>query len=489
MTDRVVLRQVNAVSDRVDCDPGVAQEIQDAFSFKVPGYQWTPAYKFGKWDGTKQLFNAWKKNMPVGLRWRLWDHCKKNDYDLVVENNLNNRREFSEEDALEFYSTLGLPSHIQPHEHQTNGFVKAVRDRRALLLSPTASGKSLIIYLLTRWYLENGVDKVLIIVPTVNLVAQMAGDFEEYGWDADKYVHQISSGAQKSTKKPVVISTWQSIYKLDREWFAQFDAVIGDEAHGFKAKSLEGCMGMLVNAYDRIGLTGTTDGTQTHLFVLEGHFGPVHKVASTKELMEKGHVAKLKIEVCCLDYSEEEKKLCRGMSYQQEVKFLEGHRGRNKFIRNLVKRLKGNTLVLHRHHAHGDILFEELKAIGRPVYKISGRDDKEAREEVRKIIETHTDAIMLASAGVFTVGGNIKRLHNVVRTSPVKGQIELLQSIGRGLRIAKGEKEECKMFDLGDKLTNGKSRPNHTLRHLALRLKIYETEGFDVTIHNIKVPA
>ena len=122
-------------------------------------------------------------------------------------------------------------STMQPRDYQLDAFVHAVRERRSLLLSPTASGKSFIIYLLVRYYAK----RTLIIVPTTSLVSQLASDFADYGFDSDKFVHRVFSGKDKVSKRPITISTWQSIYKLHKDYFSQFDVIIGDEAHLFKA--------------------------------------------------------------------------------------------------------------------------------------------------------------------------------------------------------------------------------------------------------------
>ena len=126
-----------------------------------------------------------------------------------------------------------------------------------LLLSPTASGKSLIIYVILRWLQESDYKRGLLIVPTTSLVEQMYKDFEDYGYDSEQYCHRQYSGKDKHTNKFLTITTWQSIYKNPGEYFEQFDFVLGDEAHQFKAKSLTTIMTQLVNAKYRIGCTGT----------------------------------------------------------------------------------------------------------------------------------------------------------------------------------------------------------------------------------------
>ena len=124
----------------------------------------------------------------------------------------------------------------------------------------------------------------------------MYKDFFDYGWNADSYCHRIYAGKEKEHDLPVTITTWQSVYKLPRSFFVDYDVVIGDEAHLFKSKSLISIMSKLECAKHRFGFTGTLDGTQTHKWVLEGLFGPSYKVTKTDELIKQGHLSQLDIQ-------------------------------------------------------------------------------------------------------------------------------------------------------------------------------------------------
>ena len=202
----------------------------------------------------------------------------------------------------------------------------------------------------------------LIVVPTTSLVEQLFKDFQSYGFDSEKYCHRIYSGREKSTDKKIVITTWQSIYKLKPNFFWRFKVVIGDEAHGFKAKSLTDIMTKLTNCPIRVGTTGTLDGTKTHKYVLEGLFGPVYEVITTKKLMEDKYLANLNIKCIVLQYPESVCKAIKSFSYPQELEYIVMNEKRNNFIRDLVERLDGNTLVLYQLvEKHGEILYEEMK--------------------------------------------------------------------------------------------------------------------------------
>jgi len=384
---------------------------------------------------------------------------------------------------------IGQP--IEIRDYQINAVKEAITRNRVLLLSPTASGKSLIIYTLIRWHQSHN-RKQLIIVPTTSLVEQLYGDFADYAtaqdWKVSENCTRIYSGKEKTTDVPVVISTWQSIYKMPKAFFEQFDVIYGDEAHLFKSKSLTTILHKCVNAPFRIGTTGTLDGTQTHKLVLEGLFGVTHKVTTTRELMNTQQLAELKIKCIALDYSDAEKQTCKKFSYQEEIDWLVTHPKRNKFIRNLVLDRKGNTLVLFQYvEKHGKVLHELLSEKlepGRELFFVHGGVEAKAREQVRAITEKASNAIILASYGTFSTGINIRNLHNIVFASPTKSRIRNLQSIGRGLRLGEN-KVACKLFDIGDNLA-WKAHKNYTLLHLVERVKIYNEEGF--TYKFISVP-
>ena len=370
---------------------------------------------------------------------------------------------------------------FKPRSYQVEGVYDALRHNRKLLISPTASGKSLMIYSIVRYFVEKG-KNTLIIVPTTSLVEQMYKDFADYGWDVGSFCHKIYAGKERETDSQVIITTWQSIYKLPRKYFERFSVVVGDEAHQFKSKSLISIMSKLDNAKYRFGFTGTLDGTQTHKWVLEGLFGASYKIIKTDELMKKGHLAKLNINILLLKHSPN-----KFETFEEEIQYIISHDRRNNFIKNLALDLKGNTLILYaRVEGHGQPLFDLInnsKSDDRQVFFIHGGVETQNREQVRAITENESNAIIVASYGTFSTGINIKNLHNVIFASPSKSRIRNLQSIGRVLR--KGDrKSKATLYDIADDISY-KSRKNYTLNHLIERIKVYNQENFNYDIVNI----
>ena len=471
----IVVKKKNEVYIKVHGEQHVHHELADYFSFEVPEAKFlkrNPKYKY--WDGMIRLYSPATGELYGGLLDHLSLWADQHNYNLTQE---INERYGSVKEINDFVSPAGVKhfmdkiSKVKPRPYQYKAVYDALRNNRKLFLSPTGSGKSLMIYSLVRYYTAT-TKKILIIVPTTSLVEQMVSDFVEYGWDAEKHIHKICSGKDKVTEKKVIISTWQSIYKFPKRYFDDFDCVIGDEAHLFKSKSLTGIMTKLHNAKYRFGFTGTLNGTQTHKWVLEGLFGSCNQVTKTDELIKSGYLSNLRIKVL----------LCKHppqyfSGYQDEMEYLVTHRGRNNLIKNLVKDIEGNTLVLFNYiEKHGEPLHELINNSidsERKVFFVHGGTDVQDREEVRKLTEEEDNAVIIASYGTFSTGINIKRLHNIIFASPSKSRIRNLQSIGRVLRKGEG-KTIATLYDIGDDI-NGR---NYTLKHLNERVNIYREENF-----------
>ncbi len=490
----ISISKKNEVYLKVQSDPSIAQEINDHFCFDAPGAKFHPLYRNKVWDGKIRLFSMFTKELYVGLLSYLEHFCEVNNYKIDYEQYRQQSDAATPELVKQFVEELNisLPDGGSVRDYQHDAIYRAIIDGRRLLLSPTGSGKSLIIYCLLRWNEKFGRNQ-LILVPTTSLVEQMYSDFQSYsannGWKASYNCSRIYAGHSKDNLLPIVISTWQSVYDLPKKFFENFQVVFGDEAHTFKAKSLTGIMHKMINTPYRVGTTGTLDGTKTHKLVLEGLFGPVYKVTTTKQLIDNEQLADLKIFCLILDYNDQVKKDNSKNKYPEEMDFLCGYEPRNKFIRNLALDQKGNTLVLFQYvEKHGTILFDMIKSKAhenRKVFFVFGGTDTEQREQIRKITETELDAIIVASYGTFSTGINIRNLHNIIFASPTKSRIRNLQSIGRGLRLGE-EKTSCNLYDIGDDLT-WKARKNYTLLHMIERVKTYNDEHFDYKLVKVAV--
>jgi superfamily II DNA or RNA helicase len=482
--DVVRLTKINETFIKVSSEPSVVQELSEHLTFTVPGAKFMPQVRNKYWDGKIRLLNSMTGLTYTGLVKEIGEFCNSRNYDIELDPKLVYDKKFTE--INEFVESLKLNPKYKCREYQIESLRLAVEDERHIFLSPTASGKSLSIYLITKYFNSRG-HKTLVIVPTVSLVLQMKKDFEDYaGKGLD--IHCITAGVDKESDSPIVISTWQSIYKMPKTWFAQFGTVVGDEVHLFKATSLKSIMEKLENTRYRFGFTGTLDGSLTNKITLEGLFGPVKQLTTTSELMEQNLVADLKIVGIILMYDSDSRKLTSKYTYQQEVDFLVRNEKRNKYIRNLAANVKGNTLILFQFvEKHGKVLYDMLSQMDtkRKVFFVHGGVEGEDREQIRAIVEQESDAIIVASYGTFSTGVNIRNLHNVILGSPSKSRVRVLQSIGRGLRLGEG-KDQMTLYDIADDLKH-RSRLNFTLEHFTERLNIYNSEQFTYKLVKVEL--
>ena len=481
---------VNSVYIKVNCERGLARELSDYFTFKVPGHQYMPAFKNKVWNGEIKLYNMFTYEIYKGLYRYILKFAEDRNY--TVEDNIKEKRRIVPEDKVDIFVNSYLKPHIsgekiEAYPHQMDAITHGINTDRCLLLCPTGSGKSLIIYSLVRYYLDRLPEdkKVLIVVPTTSLVSQMYSDFADYSekdpeWRVEDECHVVFAGQEKISKSRVVISTWQSIYKQKEDYFNNFGAVFGDECHLFKAKSLTTLMTKLKDCDYRIGTTGTLDGTATHKLVIEGLFGPTYNVTSTKKLMDKNLLSELTIDCILLNYPDSMRQEVKSLKYQEELNWLVTSNERNQFITDLSLKLAGNTLILFQLvEKHGKRLYNAIKkeaGTDRSVFFVHGGTEVELREQIRQITEMENNAIIVASYGTFSTGISIRRLHNIIFASPSKSRVRVLQSIGRQLRKS-DQKEKARLYDISDDMC-WKKYKNHTFRHYEERMKIYESENF-----------
>lgn len=494
MTD-VHLEYINAAYLRVKTDPGILMELSDTFTFFAENYKFAPTYKARAWDGKIRLVNRLTAACYSGLAYRIKKFCDSRGYTLTWDNEFNYDN-VGRNEVLEHLNTLDLPSWLEVRDYQVDAITKCLRSRRRTLISPTSSGKSFMIYAILQWYKK----KTLIIVPTIGLVRQMQADIESYGFKG--VIDTSMGGLLKDNDIPadIVITTWQSLdngkSKMPKKWFDQFEVVFGDEAHGAKAATLIKIFSNMENTNYRFGTTGTLPNSTLSQHTIEGLFGAQYQTTSTRELIDDGHAADIKIKCIVLRYSEEIRKEFnkpvvdkktgnkRKRSYQEEIEFIVEHEQRNNFIKNLALSLKGNKLIFFRLTDHGEKIYGNLSGNSNAFY-IDGSISGDKREIIRKAMEEEENAILVASLGTTSTGVSINKLHHMIAASPSKSKIKVLQSIGRMLR-QHDEKTHAVLYDIVDDLSHGKNK-NYTLQHFEERSKIYDTENFDYKMYTVGI--
>lgn len=475
----VFIKQLDQVHVQLLCERHILKELENEFKFRPPGYQWVPSYKARYWDGFIKLLNVETGIIYAGLSNQISIACKKLGYSVEIDKKLKLIDESIPENAG-YDLAKDFDCKFPPRDYQNNAVVHGLTHKRALMLSPTGSGKSLIIYLLTRHMVENLNKKVLIVVPSISLVTQMRGDFIDYNKGKDFGIYTVVAGESKQSSLPVVISTYQSLLRVGRDYLEQYDACIIDEAHLAKSASITKLLEKMPNVEYRFGLTGTIDDTgPVNKVTLEGLFGDVFQVTKTHKLIEEKTLADFDINNIILKHQ------CNVQmkTYQEEIDFIIDSEPRNKFVVNLAKNLKGNTLILFNYIKHGNALLEKLKDCGKQVHFIHGGINKEDRERIRKALEKSDDNILIASFGTTSVGVNIVNLSNLIFAHPTKSKIRNLQSIGRVLR--RNGDDKATLYDLVDVFSNSKF--SYGYAHYEERKKHYKVEKFLTKEFNVQL--
>lgn len=484
-------------------DFSVEQDLKAYFTYKAANYRYHPKFKAGLWNGDVSLYNIKTKLLPVGLYNRLVTFCKESDIELVERETsrlpVRDINDVTIEDIQEYVDLLDvtLPNNSKVRDYQLDAIHRAIRNKKITLISPTSSGKSVILYCIIRYILdENPHAKIILMVPTVQLVNQMYSDFQEYSvnneFNVAKYTQKLFSGQAKELTKNILITTWQSLKNVVKDpvaggkIMADYTAVIGDEAHTNKSTEIQALLEKCKSASYRIGTTGTLDNEKVHQLLIEGMLGPVYQVITTKELIDTNQVSGLDIKMISLKYPEEFGQSLKKSkaTYADEVDFLIGLNKRNEFIAKISCAAKGTTLVLVNHReAHAKPLFELIKTkTDKPVYYVAGDVTPEKREAIRKIANME-DCIIVATFATLSTGVNIPNLRNVVFGSPSKSPVRVLQSIGRGLRLAEG-KDKMTLIDIIDDI-RFKSRENFAYQHALERITIYRKEKFNIDIKEV----
>jgi len=483
-------------------DFGIEQEFSEFFTFYSKSYKFSPAYRNGSWDGKIRLFNARTKTLYKGLLRIAIKFAKLNGYEMDIDKTLNPKvAGFSQVEFREYCENLNVSSKGEPigiRDYQVEATIKALEEYRKILISPTGSGKSLIIYTMIRYLLDKDPDtRILLIVPTTTLVEQMFKDFVDYsglnGWLPEDYIQLLYSGKDKVFSKSIMVSTWQSLHAMKKnnpQAFSQITKVtnvgIFDEAHTYKAEEVRTTIEQFVNTKIRVGTTGTLDGSKVNELVLTGLFGPTHTVKTTRQLIDEGVLADIKIKILKLRYPDHICKEMKGADYQTEMNFIIGTNGRNLFIRELALRCSGVTLITFSFvERHGKIMFDAIKekAGDRNVYFVSGDTGMAERERIRAVANDDPNCIIVASEKLFSTGVNIPGITNVILTVPRRSSILIRQTIGRGLRTYEG-KSHMNLFDIADDLSVGSKR-NVTLKSLDERMSIYIQEQFEYQVSTI----
>lgn len=473
------------------------EQLNLSFEKEVANAKWDPRVKKGWWNGKISYFKS-NRYLPSGLWNEVVDLCKTYNFELVID---GIERKFDRDiDSEEFENWVNEKwsnAEMKPRDYQINTSFNIIKYQSCLSELATSAGKTLITYMTIAYLLETQKSrKVLMIVPTVDLVVQGTEDFYQYNEESCRLkldIQQIFAGSIIREKSNVVIGTYQSLVKKDKSYFDQFDTVIVDETHKAKSASIKSILEKCENATRKFGLSGTIPkpGTLDRL-TLMAYTGPIITSIRADFLMEQGHITPCEVYVIEMDYArkevkdgfrdlfqrtEEDRKRLLNLEQQYAIQ----SEMRLDFITDMILKNNKNSLVLFYRIEYGNKLYDKLRQKSdRKIFYIDGGTDKDLREHQKENLEEGEGKIMIASFGTFSTGINVKNIHTIYLTESFKSEVIIRQSIGRGLRKHE-DKKKLIIIDFVDDYCSGRFK-NYLYKHSEARQEIYREQNFPFTV-------
>ena len=491
-----------------DCTQDEYNQVLTSYTKTVDGYRFSPLYKKGLWDGTIKFIKG--ASIPSGTYMYLYETMQEFNYELKM---YGLKRMFDQTITLESYTEwvndFFKDSKFKPRDYQIESAFKIIKYKRCLSELATSAGKTLICFMVLAYLLDNKKlnGKILMIVPNVSLVLQSSGDFEEYNTERlPLIIQQIYADFKTKENANIMVGTYQSLVKMDKSFYEQFDCVIVDECHRTPAASIKKVLEMCWHCEYRFGVTGTLPNKKNADYLtLQTYMGPLVTTVKAKELQDRGFISNCTIVQIRMDYAEEETKMHlynshtllirskkNNESFELEKNFVIENDKRFWFVIDLIRKTTKNTLVLFHRIEYGTKIFETLKELGinKKVYYIDGSVNKNKREEIRKTMDEVDNVILIASYQTFATGVSVDHIYNVFFTESFKSPYIVIQAIGRSLRLKdkeNKEKNKATIIDLVDDFRIG-SHQNYLYRHGVERIKQYKEQQYPYKIKKVKIP-
>jgi superfamily II DNA or RNA helicase len=478
----IIEDEVNIKIEGLEVD--VRRKLANALKFEVPYAKHMPQYKLGRWDGKVAFFgiggSGYVNHLDV-----VSEVLAKNNVQIVDIDDRRHPIQFNFTPVTETYWKdqgvkwpEGHPAEgedIILRDYQVEAINNFLNNPQSLQQIATGAGKTITTATLS--HITEPYGRSLVIVPNKSLVEQTEEDYINCGLDVGVYF-----GDRKNLGKTHTICTWQSLNILDKkhkdgsavlslaEFLDGVSTVIVDEVHMAKAEVLKNLLTRnLKNAPIRWGLTGTVPREKFEFESIHASLGPVIGSISAKSLQDKGVLSKCHVNVVqLLD-------VVAHADYQSELKYLTTNEPRLEYIAKLMNNIKksGNTLILVDRISAGQMLAEQIPNSTFVSGAVKVKDRKETYDTIRE----GTNEVIIATYGVAAVGLNIPRIFNLVLLEPGKSFVRVIQSIGRGVRIAK-DKDFVQIWDITSSCKFAK-------RHLTQRKKFYKEAEYPFTIEKI----
>lgn len=476
----VISDEVNVRFENLDA--GTRRKLVSELEYFVPGARYSPQVRLGRWNG-KASFADIGGRTYLNLLDRLLPIVQNAGYEIEIDDRRQSNIQFEFDEVTEdSYSHIVWPeghqfagTSIKINNHQIEMINAYLANTQCINIIPTAGGKTLITGILSHKIEKYG--RSIVIVPNKDLVVQTESDYKNLGLDVGVYF-----GDRKDWNKTHTICTWQSLESLakhDKEndetklkdFIEDVVCVMCDETHRVTGKVLRSLLGgPFANIPIRWGLTGTMPEEEQDKLAVISCIGKQTFEIKTKDLQDLGILAKININVWQLQDLGE-----IFNTYQEEVKYLTSNKIRMKFLASKIEEISksGNTLVLVDRIETGKLL-ESL--IPDSVFVSGKMKSKDRRAEYAEV-QTVDNKVIIATSAIAATGTNIPRLFNLMLLECGKSWIRVVQSLGRGLRIAE-DKDHIEVYDVC-------SNSKYSKRHLTKRKQFYKDKEYPFSITKV----
>jgi superfamily II DNA or RNA helicase len=438
-------------------NPNIIKVLSDKWAFHVNGYQYTPTYKRGHWDGKKRFVSAAGKFKTGMLANILRDLNQVGCTPEVI-------REHGEGPKLIFKRNI---KEFKLHDYQQEAIGKALVAERAIIKSPTGSGKTLIMAATLTAFPKAKItilfDERSILTQTYEYLTRKCG-FKDVG---------INLGGDFKDGR-IMLSTVQSIDKILDSHLNQSEVLMVDEVHKFcRGEMTVAAIQSFPNARYRFGFTATMPDDRIGELTLVGAFGDVIETKSTQELIAEDKLAKPIIQM--LEYEDEISEQDLDSDYATIYeKFIITSEKRNGIIFSLAAKIaeanpEAKVCILVKNLEH----LQTLRNAIPNSFTLEGINTIHERKQAIKDFLECDSAAFLIGTKVLQTGINIEEITHLVNARGLKDKIPTLQGLGRGMRKSAG-KTSVMVYDFFDHIP-------YLREHSKARIKHYEDEGHEVS--------
>lgn len=449
--------RVGIIDSLIETDnPQIIKVLSDKWAFPVQGYQFTPAYRRRGWDGKKRFVTP-AGRFKTGLLPAILEDLAKINCTPEVE------REYPAVSAKTFLTSI---KEFKLFDYQEKAVGDAIKSERALILSPTGSGKTLILASLLTAFPDKKVvvlfDERSILTQTFDYLTKKCG-FKDVG---------INLGGDYKNGR-IMLSTVQSIEKIFDSHLNESEVLIVDEVHKFcRGEVAVAAIQSFPYANYRFGFTATLPDDPIGQLTLRGAFGSIITTKTTQDLISEQKLAKPVIQI--IEYKDDLSEQDMTDSYANLYeKFIVNSDKRNRLIIDLASKIAANNpkakvCILVKNLAHLEIL---RRAIPNS-YTLEGVNSISERKEAIKVFIKSKNAAFLIGTKVLQTGINIEEITHLINARGLKDKIPTIQGLGRGMRKMDG-KSSVMVYDFMDEIP-------YMNDHSKQRIKHYRKEGHDI---------